>query len=610
MLSPIKPARKDTSAMASYRPPLRDMQFVLHELLGAVPTLNTLKPHAELDVDTVNAVLEEGGRFAAEVIAPINQSGDAQGCTHDKATHSVRTPEGFKEAYAQYVAGGWPALSADPAYGGQGLPVTLNQCFYEMLNSANQAWTMYPGLTHGAYECLHAHGTEAQKQTYLPKLTSGQWTGTMCLTEPHCGTDLGLLRSKAEPQPDGGYRITGGKIFISSGEHDLAENIVHLVLARLPDAPQGSKGISLFVVPKFRVNADGSLGERNAIHCGAIEHKMGIHGNATCQMNLDGAYGELVGEPNKGLAAMFVMMNAARLGVGNQGLGLTEVAYQRGVAYAKDRLQMRSLSGVKAPDKPADPIIVHPDVRKMLLTARAYAEGGRALALWIALMIDTYLSTEDAEERKEAEDLVALLTPIVKAFLTDNAWEATSHCMQVYGGHGYISEWGMEQLVRDARINMIYEGTNTIQSLDLLGRKVLGDNGAKLKKFGRIVAEFVEEHGTDEAMQEFVNPLAELGDKVTKLTTELGMKAFSNTDEVGGAAVDYLRVAGHLVFAYFWARMAKVALAKQNSGDPFYTAKLHTARFYFAKLLPETAACIRRARSGVAPLMAMDENLF
>jgi hypothetical protein len=363
-------------------------------------------------------------------------------------------------------------------------------------------------------------------------------------------------------------------------------------------------------VPKFRVNADGSLGERNAIHCGAIEHKMGIHGNATCQMNLDGAYGELVGEPNKGLAAMFVMMNAARLGVGNQGLGLTEVAYQRGVAYAKDRLQMRSLSGVKAPDKPADPIIVHPDVRKMLLTARAYAEGGRALALWIALMIDTYLSTEDAEERKEAEDLVALLTPIVKAFLTDNAWEATSHCMQVYGGHGYISEWGMEQLVRDARINMIYEGTNTIQSLDLLGRKVLGDNGAKLKKFGRIVAEFVEEHGTDEAMQEFVNPLAELGDKVTKLTTELGMKAFSNTDEVGGAAVDYLRVAGHLVFAYFWARMAKVALAKQNSGDPFYTAKLHTARFYFAKLLPETAACIRRARSGVAPLMAMDENLF
>ena len=491
----------------------------------------------------------------------------------------------------------------------------MNQCFYEMLNSANQAWTMYPGLSHGAYECLHAHGSDAQKQLYLPKLTSGQWTGTMCLTEPHCGTDLGLLRTKAEPvmgagQADGTYRITGTKIFISAGEHDLAENIIHLVLARLPDAPAGSKGISLFVVPKFHVNADGSMGGRNAIHCGGLEHKMGIHGNATAQMVLDGAIGTLVGQPHKGLAAMFVMMNAARLGVGMQSLGLTEVAYQNAVAYAKDRIQMRSLSGPKNPEQPADKIIVHPDVRKMLLTARAYAEGGRALAMWTTLMLDKELATDDDEERAECADLVALVTPIVKAFFTDNAWIATSHCLQVFGGHGYIREWGMEQYVRDARINMIYEGTNTIQSLDLLGRKVLADGGKKLKKFGKLVTEFIEEEGVNESMQEFVNPLADLGDKVTKLTTELGMKAMGNADEVGAAAVDYLRVCGHLVFAYFWARMAKVALAQAGSGDPFYQAKLITARFYFAKLLPETAGLIRSARAGAAPLMAMDEALF
>ncbi|ABM93381.1 acyl-CoA dehydrogenase C-terminal domain-containing protein [Methylibium petroleiphilum] len=596
--------------MATYTPPIRDMQFVMHELLGVTDALKAMPPHAEIDADTLNAVLEEGGKFAAEVTFPLNASGDEQGCTLDKTTHEVTAPKGFKAAYAQYVEGGWPALSCDPAYGGQGLPIVLNQCLYEMLNSANQAWTMYPGLTHGAYEALHTHGTDEQKRTYLPKLTSGHWTGTMCLTEPHCGTDLGLLRSKAEPQADGSYRITGSKIFISSGEHDLAENIVHLVLARLPDAPQGSKGISLFVVPKFLVQPDGSLGARNPIWCTGLEHKMGIHGNATAQISLDGAVGTLVGEPHKGLAAMFVMMNAARLGVGMQSLGLTEVAYQNAVAYAKDRIQMRSLSGPKAPDKPADPIIVHPDVRKMLLTARAYAEGGRALSLYCALLIDRELSHPDEAVRRDAADQVALLTPIVKAFLTDNAWLATSHCLQVYGGHGYIREWGMEQYVRDARINMIYEGTNTIQSLDLLGRKVLADNGAKLKKFGQLIVDFVEEEGVVEAMQEFVNPLADLGDKVTKLTSELGMKAFGNADEVGGAAVDYLRVVGHLVFAYFFARSAKVALEKQGTGDPFYTAKLATARFYFAKLLPETASLIRTARSGVQPLLAMDEALF
>ena len=596
--------------MPQYTPPLRDMHFLLHEVLKVTDELKLCPRHADIDADTINAVLEEGGKFAAEVLFPINRSGDAEGCTHDKATRSVRTPKGFKEAYAKYVEGGWPALSVEPEFGGQGLPIVVNQCFYEMMNSGNQAWTMYPGLSHGALECLHAHGTPEQQKTYLPKLTSGVWTGTMCLTEAHCGTDLGMLRTKAETQPDGTYKLTGSKIFISAGEHDMAENIVHLVLARLPDAPVGSNGISLFVVPKFKVEYDGSLGERNAIYCDAIEHKMGIHGNATCQINLEGAIGSLVGQPHKGLAAMFVMMNAARLGVGMQSLGLTEVAYQNAVAYAKDRIQMRSLSGPKNPDKPADTIIVHPDVRKMLLTARAYAEGGRALVMWTTLQIDKELATDDAAVRAECADMVALVTPIVKAFLTYNAWLATSHCMQVFGGHGYVREWGMEQFVRDSRINMIYEGTNTIQSLDLLGRKVLGDNGAKLQRFGKLVAQFVEDEGTDEAMQEFINPLADLGDKVTKLTTEIGMKAFKNPDEVGAAAVDYLRVCGHLVFAYFWARMAKVALAKVDGGDPFYKAKLITARFYFAKLLPETAMLIRTARAGSAPLMEMEESLF
>ena len=596
--------------MPSYQPPLRDMRFILHELLGAVDQLQQIPAHAELDASTVDAVLEEGGKFAAEVLLPLNQIGDREGCVLDAATHEVRTPAGFKGAYAQYVQGGWPALSTDPAFGGQGLPHVLNQCLYEMMNSANQAWTMYPGLSHGAYECLHVHGTPEQKAMYLPRLSSGEWTGSMCLTESHCGTDLGLLRSKAEPQADGSYRITGSKIFISSGEHDLTENIVHLVLARLPDSPAGSKGISLFAVPKFVVGADGTLGARNPITCGRLEQKMGIHGNSTCAMNLDGAVGTLVGQPHKGLAAMFVMMNTARLGVGNQSLGLTEVAYQNAVHYARERLQMRSMSGPKAPERAADPIIVHPDVRKMLLTARAYAEGARALSLHTVLLLDRELAHPDHAVRHAAADEVALLTPIIKAFFTDNAWLATSHCLQVYGGHGYIAEWGMEQYVRDARINMIYEGTNTIQSLDLLGRKVLADNGKRLRAFGARIAEFIEEEGTDEAMQEFVNPLADLGDKVTKLTTELGFKAMGNADEVGAAAVDYLRIVGHLAFAYLFARMAKIALAKQDSGDPFYTAKLATARFYFAKLLPETATLIRSARAGAAPLMAMDEAHF
>ncbi|WP_197324574.1 acyl-CoA dehydrogenase C-terminal domain-containing protein [Ralstonia solanacearum] len=595
--------------MGQYTAPLRDMQFVLHELLDVEGHLKEMPAHAEIDADTINQVIEEAGKFCSEVIFPLNQSGDREGCTYH-GDGVVTAPTGFKDAYKQYVDGGWPALGCDPEYGGQGLPILINNAVYEMLNSANQAWTMYPGLSHGAYEALHAHGTDELKQRYLPKLVSGVWTGTMCLTEPHCGTDLGILRTRAEPLADGAYAITGTKIFISAGEHDLSENIVHLVLARLPDAPPGTKGISLFVVPKFIPDAGGKPGERNGVKCGSIEHKMGIHGNATCVINLDGAKGWMVGEPNKGLNAMFVMMNAARLGVGMQGLGLTEVAYQNSAAYAKERLQMRSLSGPKAPDKPADPIIVHPDVRRMLLTQRAYAEGGRAFAYWIALQIDRELSHPNESARKEAADLVALLTPVIKAFLTDNAFTATNEGMQVFGGHGYIAEWGMEQYVRDARINMIYEGTNTVQSLDLLGRKILGDMGARMKKFGKIVQDFVEAEGTSEAMQEFINPLADIGDKVQKLTMEIGMKAMANPDEVGAAAVPYLRVVGHLVFAYFWARMAKIALEKQGNGDTFYKAQLATARFYFAKLLPETAYQIRAARAGVKPLMELEAELF
>ncbi len=597
--------------MPSYTPPLRDMQFVMHELLNVTADLQAIPQFADTDVETINAILEEGGKFASEVIFPLNISGDQEGCKHDKVTHAVTTPKGFKEAYHQYVAGGWPALSCDPAYGGQGLPLVVNQCFYEMMNSANQAWTMYPGLTHGAYAALATHGTDEQKKTYLHKMTSGEWTGTMCLTEPHCGTDLGLMRTKAEPQADGSYRITGNKIFISAGEHDITDNIIHLVLARLPDAPPGIKGVSLFIVPKFRVNADGSIGERNGIYCGGLEHKMGIHGNATAQIVLDNAYGTMVGQPNKGMQGMFVMMNAARLGVGNQSLGLTEVAYQNALAYAKDRIQMRSLSGPKAKDKPADPIIVHPDVRKMLLTAKAYAEGGRALAVFCAVLLDKSHHHPDEKTRKDSDEMLSLLTPIVKAFITDNGHISTNACMQVFGGHGFIKEWGMEQFVRDNRINMIYEGTNTIQSLDLLGRKVLGNNGATLKKFGKLVAALVEEEGVNEKMSEFITPIAILGDKVTKFTTELGFKGLQNPDEVGAAAVDYLRVVGHMVFGYFWARMAQVALREIANGnsDQFYVAKLQTARFYFARLFPETATLMQTARTGSKVLLDTDAAL-
>ena len=601
--------------MPVYQAPLRDQQFVLHEVLHAVESLQRMAPFTDLDAETVNQVLEQGGRFCTDVLLPLNLKGDAQGCRFDPVSHEVRTPEGFRAAFDQMRQGGWQGLTAGTEYGGQALPHVLQSAFGEMCTAANQSWSMYSGLTLGAYECLHANGTAQQKTTFLPKLASAEWTGTMCLTEAHCGTDLGLLRTRAEPQPDGSYRITGQKIFISAGEHDLADNIVHLVLARLPDAPAGTKGISLFVVPKLLPAGQGAsagIGARNALYCGGIEHKMGIHANSTCQVVFEGATGWLVGEPNRGLNAMFVMMNSARLAVGMQGLGLTEVAYQNAAAYAKERVQGRSLAPGAAHNGPADPIIVHPDVRRSLLTARAWADGGRAFAYWLALMVDQEHHHPDESERRFAADMLALMTPVAKAFLTDNAFDGVSQCLQVFGGHGYIHESGMEQMLRDARINMIYEGTNAIQALDLLGRKVLMDAGAKLRAFGKLVQDFISEHGNSADMNEFVTPLADLGDKVQKLTMEIGMKAMSNPEEAGAAAVSYLRVIGHLVFAYFWAKMARVALDRTGApnADPFYRVKLATARFYFQRLLPETAYHIRAARSGAKNLMELEAELF
>ncbi|MGH8049772.1 MAG: acyl-CoA dehydrogenase C-terminal domain-containing protein [Arenimonas sp.] len=598
--------------MPSYRAPLRDMRFVMFELLDAQTILNQMPAYVDLDADTINAVLEEGAKFAENIAFPLNQSGDLEGCTfHGNGV--VTTPKGFKEAYRQFSEAGWPALSCDVNYGGQGLPRLLNNRLYEMMNSANQAWLMYSGLSHSAYECLIAHGTQQQKDLYLPKIVSGQWSGTMCLTEPHCGTDLGLLKTKVEPSGDGSFTITGTKIFITSGEHDVAENILHLVLARLPDAPAGSKGISLFLVPKFIPDANGDIGERNSIFAGSIEHKMGIHGNATCVMNMDAARGWLIGEPNKGLAAMFVMMNSARLGVGMQSLGLAETAHQNATAYAKDRLQGRSMTGIKNPDKAADPILVHPDVRRMLLTSRAYTEAGRALTTWIALLIDQEESGVDAEIKKYSEDIVSLLTPVVKAFITDNAFETTNLCVQVFGGHGYIREWGMEQYVRDARINMIYEGTNGIQALDLLGRKVLADHGEKLSVFMKIIVEFIDSCKSNPAMQEFIEPLSACVESVQTVTKEIAINANGHPDEIGAAAVPYLRLIGHLSYAWMWARMASVslqAIETKSADHDFYHAKLLTARFYYTKLLPESLALIAVIKSGAAPIMDMELATF
>ena len=591
--------------MSIYTPPLKDMQFLLYETFNSLDILREIPNHKDLDKDTINSILEEGGKFASEILLPINETGDSEGCVLNHQSHEVKTPTGFKQAYKLFINGGWAGLSCDPKFGGQGLPYIVNSMFYEMLNSANQAWAMYPGLTHGAYAALLNSGTDEQKSIYLSKLVSGEWTGTMCLTESHCGTDLGLMYTKAEPTNDGNFQITGNKIFISSGEHDFTSNIIHLVLARIPDAPIGIKGISLFAVPKYQVNSKGEIGKLNQIYCSGLEDKMGIHGNATCQMTLDGAIGTLVGKPNKGMQAMFIMMNAARLGVGNQSVGLGEIAYQNALQYAKERIQMRSLTGIKDKTKKADPIIVHPDVRKMLMTAKAYTEGGRALQAFCSLLLEKEHHHPDELVRQESGEILSLLTPVAKAFLTDNGHIITNYCIQVLGGHGFIKDWGMEQFARDNRINMIYEGTNTIQSLDLLGRKILSNNGDTLKKMGCIVMDFVKEYETNEKMSEFINPLIELSEKITKITTEIGFKSFQNPDELGAASTDYLRIIGHWLFSYLFAKMAAVAQEEINKAnqDPFYLAKIETAQFYFKKLLPETLSLIYTATSGSKALM-------
>ncbi|MBZ0331594.1 acyl-CoA dehydrogenase C-terminal domain-containing protein [Halomonas sp. ANAO-440] len=597
--------------MPDYQAPLRDLRFVMDEMLEFPAHYARLPGGEEASPDVVAAILEEGARFAREVLLPLNQTGDQEGCLLEGG--EVKAPKGFKAAYEQYVEGGWPSLAASPEHGGQGLPHSLAMVLNEMVCSTNLAWGMYPGLSHGAADALRHHGTEEQQSTYLTKLVEGVWTGTMCLTEPHCGTDLGLIKTRAVPTADGAFDITGTKIFISAGDHDMAENIVHLVLAKLPDAPEGSKGISLFVVPKYLPDAEGNPGERNGVSCGSLEHKMGIHGNATCVMNFDGSRGYLVGPPNKGLACMFTMMNAARLGVGIQGLGLAEASFQNALAYARDRLQMRALSGPQAPDKPADPIIVHPDVRRMLLTQKAFAEGGRMLVLYTAQMLDIVEHGQDAAEREQAEVLLGLLTPIVKAFLTEVGFEATNEGVQVFGGHGFIQEWGMEQLVRDARITRLYEGTTGIQALDLLGRKVLMSQGETLKVFTKQIHKFCQAEADNAELAEFIGPLSKLNAEWGELTMGIGMKAMTDREEVGAASVDYLMYSGYVTLAYLFARaakQAKAALAAGSDDAAFYEAKIKTARFYFARLLPRTRAHAAMVQAGAEPLMALSSEDF
>jgi alkylation response protein AidB-like acyl-CoA dehydrogenase len=599
--------------MPDYKAPLRDIKFVADELLDYPGHYASLPSYADVATpDMVDAIVTEGAKFCENVLAPLNRGGDIEGCVRSEDA-SVKTPTGFKEAYRQYVDNGWASLSSDVEYGGQGLPESLGTIVSEMVGTANWSWGMYPGLSHGAKNTLEAWGTEEQKQAYLTQLITGEWTGTMCLTEPACGSDLGILKTKAEPNADGSYAISGTKIFISAGEHDMADNIVHIVLARLPGAPAGTKGISLFIVPKFNVNDDGSLGDRNAVTCGSLEHKMGIHGNATCVMNFDGAKGFLIGPENKGLNCMFTFMNTARIGTALQGVTAAEGSFQGALAYAKDRLAMRSLTGPKAPEKAADPIIVHPDVRKMLLTQKAFAEGGRALVLLTAKNADIVHKGETEEARKEADDMLGFLTPIAKAFLTETGFEAANHGVQVFGGHGFIAEWGMEQIVRDTRISMLYEGTTGIQALDLLGRKVLMTQGAALKQFTKLVHNFCKENAEDADMKEFVEPLAKLNKEWGDLTMKIGMSSMQNRDEVGSASVDYLMYSGYVTLAYLWAQMAKVAktnLASGTTEEDFYGAKVKTARFYFQRILPRTATHAIGMVAGADSLMSLDEEHF
>ena len=589
--------------MTDYAAPLRDMRFVMFELFDAEALWAKYPGTAEATRELADAVLEESAKISGEVIAPLNRSGDEEGVHWNDGV--VTTPKGFKEAFRLFGEGGWMGLSGDPTYGGQGMPKLLGLMCEEMLSSANVAFALYPGLSIGAALSILAHGSEEQKQMYLPRLYSGEWAGVMCLTEAHAGSDLGIIRTKAEPRADGSYSITGSKIFITGGEQDLTENIVYLVLAKLPDAPPGTKGISLFVVTKFAHDESGKLGERNPVRCGSIEHKMGIHASSTCVMNFDGATGYLIGEPHKGMSYMFTMMNYERLGVGLQGLGCGERSYQGAVKYARERLQGRA-PGSKAA---ADPIIVHPDVRRMLMTQKAYTEGGRAFAAYVGLQLDT-AKFGDGEQQKNAEDMVALLTPIAKAFLTDKGFDTTVLGQQIFGGHGYVREWGMEQLVRDARIAQIYEGTNGIQAMDFIGRKVLGNGGKFLLEMREEISEFCNA-ANDETMREFIAPLQDSVKTLETTTFSIIEKAQSDLNSVGAAAVEYLHLFAHVMYAYMWARSAQIALQKSSSdSDGFYAAKLHTARFFMQHCLPQVDALAKSIASGASSIMALAPEQF
>ena len=592
--------------MPTYTAPIDNFRFVLNDVLMAGDAFAKLGL-TDATPDVLDAVLEEAGRFCENELLPLNLPGDIEGCSFENGV--VRTPKGFKEAYDKFREGGWVGLIADPEFGGQGLPHTMSSALDEMVSSTNTAFGMYPGLSAGAYRAIAQHGSQAQKELYLPKLTDGIWSGTMCLTEPQCGTDLGLIRTRAIPAEHGSYKITGTKIFISAGEHDLTENIIHLVLAKLPDAPTGTRGISLFIVPKFlpkEENGEVVAGPRNGIFCGAIEHKMGIKASSTCVMNLDEATGWLIGEPNKGMRAMFTMMNAARLGVAIQGLGLAEIAYQNALSYAKDRLQGRSLTGEKNVGGPADPIIVHPDVRKSLLTMKAFVEGARALGLWVSLQLDIEEHAADPKDKEAASDLLALMTPIVKAYFTDAGFETTNAAMQVWGGHGYIRDNGMEQFARDARITQIYEGANGIQALDLVGRKLPANMGRSLRRFFHPVAAFIAENQADPQIGELVQSYAKPFGKLQQATGFIAQKGLANPDEAAAASTSYLRMFALLAIGFMWLRMAKAAAAKLKAGEgpeSFYSSKVKTARFFMTKVLPETEQHFRAIMAGAKPLM-------
>ncbi|MGE0845965.1 MAG: acyl-CoA dehydrogenase C-terminal domain-containing protein [Flavobacteriaceae bacterium] len=596
--------------MPSYKAPVADVLFLLNDVFR-IERYGNLPGFSDASPDIVEAILEEGGKFCEETLAPLNQVGDRQGCKRAD-DGSVTTPDGFKDAYETYKQGGWIGLSMPPEFGGQGLPQTLNAVMQEFISSANLAWGMYPGLSQGAFAALLTHANDEIKQTYLPKMAEGVWSGTMNLTEPHCGTDLGLLRTKAVPQKDGSYKISGQKIFISAGEHDLTDNIVHLVLARIEGAPEGTKGISLFVVPKFLPDADNNPGERNAVSCGNIEEKMGIHGNSTCVMNYDGATGWLVGEENRGLNAMFVMMNEARLAVGVQGLGQSIVAYQNAVTYARERLQGRALTGPKNPDGKADPIIVHPDVRRVLMTIRSFNEAARALALYTALRADVLHRSADDKEKQTAEDFLSLLTPVIKGVFTDKGFDNTVMAQQMYGGHGYIAEWGMEQFVRDARITMIYEGANGIQALDLVGRKLGRDGGRAVMAFFKEVGDFIAENKDREALAPFTKSLKSGLDHLQAATMWFMQNAMQKPDNAGAGSTDYMHLFGLVALGYMWGRMAAVSAEKLEAGadKDFHETKLATGRFFMERLMPETGAHLARIQTGSDSMMALPAEAF